>query len=777
MKKFISYILSLLIVLQFAAVGASAEGGSAGEYIIPESDYLYVDGDNRIRTVEGEQTLLFRLFVGEPQRVHILTSGVNVTLVIYNEAADAVVGAFTSVDGLLDAPFDAAPGSYLLGLSGWGEVAILAASEAKTAQIYAQNTAPDTTDETAESADAAETVDEADSTDEAGNTDEAATEESTEEPAETPAGETTDAELAENELTPTEPSEEALPVDSSESESNISEPSPGGEGGSPTGLTDDERPQAPYMRATEHSEALSESEVTPAATDEVTPAAAEASSTEFATEESSPTDESVPSEPTEESSNPESPAPEEDKKEKGFLSGFVSWLTGSSSSQPQTDASQPDEQPVAATPADASADADEEATPADTAQPVDEAGSTDEPLNTNDTTESDTTEPSEEALPVDSSEETFSTELTDERPATEVNPNTADQPAETPAEEPTEAEPAESKPIPTEPSPGGEGVSPSGLTDEVTPVTGESTEQSEALGESEVTPAAADDISPVTDESTEQSEALSEMEVLPITASIPMNQTVSLLSILTDAGAPVNVITAMSGATEGRLVAVSQNGDWLLTPYAYYDSLTLTVTATDYLAADSAASAVTLTVILTNPNPAASTEEFNAVSVTEEAGIEDLTDEPAETPADAPREAELTESEITPTEPSPGGEGGSPTGLTDDELPQEPYMRATEQNEALSESEVTPAEADEVLPGAYVSVDRVGVNEICLRADTSVSENPDVFNYQWQYSLDGETWMDIPGATDSTFSFTLDETTSTYFWRLLTTEKDVTLNG
>lgn len=547
MKKFISYILSLLMVLQFAAVGASAEGGSAGEYIIPESDYLYVDGDNRIRTVEGEQTLLFRLFVGEPQRVHILTSGVNVTLVIYNEAADAVVGAFTSVDGLLDAPFDAAPGSYLLGLSGWGEVAILAASEAKTAQIYAQNTAPDTTDETAESADAAETVDEADSTDEAGNTDEAATEESTEEPAETPAGETTDAELAENELTPIEPSEETLP--------------------------------------TEFPESV----------------------------------EGLPDEPT-----PSEPA---------------------------------DEQPK------------------------------DEP--------------------------------------NEVTPAAADEPAETPAEVPTEAAPSESEPAPTEP----------------------------AFDPSQ-----------------------------PITASIPMNQTVSLLSILTDAGAPVNVITAMSGATEGRLVAVSQNGDWLLTPYAYYDSLTLTVTATDYLAANPEASAVTLTVILSNPDPAAA-------------------DKSDDTPADEPTGAESTESEPVLSKPSPAAEETvtesstekpateessqeeSTEESTEEPSEEEPTEELAEDNTATDEpaddglTAEEPETDDLVLPGARVSVARTGVNQITLHADTSDIANPDIFVFQWQYSLDGETWMDIPGATDSTFSFTLDETTSTYFWRLLTTEKDVALNG
>ena len=569
MKKIISYILSVFIVLQAASGFALAENSAGAEYHIPESDYLYVDGDNRIRTVEGEQTLLFRLFVGEPQRVHILTSGVNVTLVIYNEAADAVVGAFTSVDGLLDAPFDAAPGSYLLGLSGWGEVAILAASEARTAQIYAQTTAPAPADETDTPAE------------------EAVTEESTEEPAETPAEEPAEAEASESEPTPTE-------------------------------LTD-EPPAA---------------EVTPAATDEVAPAAAD---------ESTP----VPAEATE-----------------------------------QSEALGESDEPLAAE--DTSAAAEASSKEFATEEPVDEVDSTDEIVNTNVSTESETMEPSEEILPTESPEsteelpdESAPSELADEQSedvSNELTSTTEDQSAVTPVEEPTEADASESEPIPTEP----------------------------AFDSAQ-----------------------------PITASIPMDQTVSLLSILTDAGAPVNVITYLSGATEGRVVAVSQNGDWLLTPYAYFDGLTLSVTATDYLAANPEASAVTLTVVLSNPDPAASMQEFTAVSATGEAAIGDLTEENAA--KDEPAEDELTAED--PETDSP------------------------------------------VLPGARVTVDRVDINEICLRADVSDFANPDVLAYQWQYSLDGETWMDIPGATESTFSFALDETSSTYYWRLLTSEKDVTLNG
>ena len=44
MKKIISYILSVFIVLQAASGFALAENSAGAEYHIPESDYLYVDG-------------------------------------------------------------------------------------------------------------------------------------------------------------------------------------------------------------------------------------------------------------------------------------------------------------------------------------------------------------------------------------------------------------------------------------------------------------------------------------------------------------------------------------------------------------------------------------------------------------------------------------------------------------------------------------------------------------------------------------------------------------
>ena len=121
------------------SVEAPAEGAAEQVVIIPESDYIYVNGSNKIFSMAGDLTALMRLTVTSPGRVHILTSGVEVSLVLYDEAAGEVCGVYSSENGVMDASFDAAAGTYLLGFSGWGEVAVLAADEARTEEIFAES--------------------------------------------------------------------------------------------------------------------------------------------------------------------------------------------------------------------------------------------------------------------------------------------------------------------------------------------------------------------------------------------------------------------------------------------------------------------------------------------------------------------------------------------------------------------------------------------------------------------------------------------------------------
>lgn len=42
-----------------------------------------------------------------------------------------------------------------------------------------------------------------------------------------------------------------------------------------------------------------------------------------------------------------------------------------------------------------------------------------------------------------------------------------------------------------------------------------------------------------------------------------------------------------------------------------------------------------------------------------------------------------------------------------------------------------------------------------------------LYTLQWQYSTDLENWVDVPGAHDITYTYTLDETTTHYTWRVV----------
>lgn len=45
----------------------------------------------------------------------------------------------------------------------------------------------------------------------------------------------------------------------------------------------------------------------------------------------------------------------------------------------------------------------------------------------------------------------------------------------------------------------------------------------------------------------------------------------------------------------------------------------------------------------------------------------------------------------------------------------------------------------------------------------------DKVSYRWEYSTDCENWEIMPGANESTLTFILDYTTSTYWWRVVVT--------
>ena len=83
----------------------------------------------------------------------------------------------------------------------------------------------------------------------------------------------------------------------------------------------------------------------------------------------------------------------------------------------------------------------------------------------------------------------------------------------------------------------------------------------------------------------------------PIKYQAESGKTFSLLSVLTDAGAPVNTITDVTGELAGKADATPTGGDWRVTSYNYFDSLELSVTAKNSPDGEDAV----YTVILSNP--------------------------------------------------------------------------------------------------------------------------------------------------------------------------------
>ena len=62
-------------------------------------------------------------------------------------------------------------------------------------------------------------------------------------------------------------------------------------------------------------------------------------------------------------------------------------------------------------------------------------------------------------------------------------------------------------------------------------------------------------------------------------------------------------------------------------------------------------------------------------------------------------------------------------------------------------------------------------NEIRLFAENMVPEDDETYAYQWQYSNDGENWLDVEGACERDYAFKLDSETCNYYWRLIVTAK------
>ena len=442
---------------------APAAGQSAA---IPEPVDIYVNGDNRVFTLSGELSALFRLHVSDPGRVHVLTSGVDVSVVLFNESAGEVCGVYSSVNGVMDAPFDAYPGTYLLGFSGWGEAAVLVADEAAASAILSEAGAVPASPAASSTAAPEETLKEA------------------------PAPISSRADLHQTVYVA------SILRDAGASVNLVKWVSGEMEGRLVRAEVNGDWLLTPYVY-------FDDLELIVLASD---------------------------------------------GKEDTLYTIIFSCPDPSQDQQTETPAEDSSEAPSS----------DDSEAPAD---------GTDEVTETTETPSGETVEETETTeTPTDGTDETAET-------------------SETPSEE----------------------------TDEETETTEASAEGTDKTAETTETPSeetdedseAAEASAEGTDEAAETTEEPAAFDPsAPITRQINHRETVSVLSIMTEAGAPVNVITHLSGETEGKVAYVNQNHDWLLTPFNYFDALELSVTATDYQAPDPDAASAVYTVILSNPDPA-----------------------------------------------------------------------------------------------------------------------------------------------------------------------------
>ena len=520
-KNILKSVLALVCVLALA-VGFLPAAASASDM-----DTIYVNGDKRVFYAAGELSAILRLPVDVPGRIHILTSGVNIALAVYNEETFELCGVYYTENGLIDVPFDAYPGTYLLGFSGWGEVAVMVADEGTTARLYADAQA------------------------------EAAAEAPTEEPA---------AEAAETPVE--EPAAEAAETPVEEPAAEVAE-APAEEPAAEAAEAAVEEPAAEVAEA-----AVEEPAAEPVETPVEEPAA------------------EVAETPAEEPAEAPAEEPVEEPAE--------------------APAEEPVEEPVYYDPSVPIRYAFTGGAPVSVLSVLNEVGApvnmvievvkdTDGWFSSYGTSDGDwlftpfayfdRIDVSVRAgyfNPADGSvkDAVYTMILSYPDPAAAAPVETADvaeapveEPAEVPAEEPAEA-PVEE------------------------PVEAPAEEPAEAPAEEPV------------EEPVEEPAEVPAEEPVPYDPSVPIRYaftgggTVSVLSILQEAGVRANMVTDLTRDTDGWFFATgSSDGDWLLTPFAYFDSLEVSVKAGYYDTSDGSVTGDSYTLILSYPDPDAKAEE------------------------------------------------------------------------------------------------------------------------------------------------------------------------
>lgn len=99
-------------------------------------------------------------------------------------------------------------------------------------------------------------------------------------------------------------------------------------------------------------------------------------------------------------------------------------------------------------------------------------------------------------------------------------------------------------------------------------------------------------------------------------------------------------------------------------------------------------------------------------------------------------------------------------------------------NVAYSESPATPTDLVEIDDDDWGTIEIIFERKVYIDVDTNdnlvtmtailVNFNlDDIVTFHWQYALQIPDWIFIEGATEQTYTFTLDETTINYWFRVM----------
>ncbi len=723
-KERISYILATLLAVHhitgyaFADDPAGEEDAvtslpeNAGKSVtISESDYLYVNGGKQVFTAEGTISVLLRLPVEKAEKIHILASGVNITLVIYDETAGEICGTYASEDGLMDVPFDAASGTYLLGFSGFGEAAVRVADEENTARIYAgeeieEVSPPENTEDSAEETAGKSEEADGESEEVSGEPEEAPTEEGTEKDTELPPEETDKESFQKDEDTAEaleEPEE-----DLTEGAAAVTEE---------TAEEDTEVSKAASAEGTDAAPVLSVAEVL-----------SEGIPGETMTERSDGTREEAPVEGTAETPD-ETPAEgaAETQKETPVEGTAETQKETTGEGAAETQGAAPDEE-TAGTPEEATVEGTAETTdetPTEEAVEMQEAVPDEETAGTLDETPDEGSVETREAVPGEVQTETPSVPKEEggnliggfvdwlignssgnspADPAADAQQQIPADPAEQGAEELSEEKTTgESEENPDETA----GDELSGNTTEEIAEEGSDVPAQEPDLPAQEPDGPAEEIPEPEEEADESAGTVDEPVFfdtsVPVYCKLAAGETVSVLGILAEAGAPANMITGFAGETEGKVIVAEQNGDLLLTPYVSFDAIELYVKAGDFTAKDFAASEAIYTLILSNPDPSAAVLNADA----SEASAADTAMESDEQPDDAATEEMLSEEAASVEET--------------EEMLSEEAASAEATEEVLSDEVSTEDSSEENLSGDSEAVVETSSSEEDETADISES--------------------------------------------------------